>query len=159
MSVKISHYGVSSVATRKYADTMSILSPLFQCTSDHIHHHSAAIIFFTLINQIMAHTLLLLILKSGEIILVMQKGYGHPDFEHKIGITPCPVLIHSRFWDYGTVFVFTSIQSTLKVGSYTCLVTLPYCNSYQSNAEKRMQGITVTFISCIDASKRGGGIC
>jgi hypothetical protein len=121
MSVKISHYGVSSVATRKYAYTMCVLSSVFQNPSDHKRHHSAAIIFITLINQMMAHSFLLLILKTGEI-----RGYGHPDFEHKIGIIPCSLPIQSSLWDYGTVLGANPILCSLEQDPQSYSTTLSF---------------------------------
>jgi hypothetical protein len=63
---------------------------------------------------------------TGEIIGFLERGYGHPPNSHKIGITPCTIGVESRFWDYGTAVVYSSILFSFEQGPHRYTVTLSY---------------------------------
>jgi len=62
----------------------------------------------------------------GEVIAVMQNGYGHPPSGYVIGITPCSLPLSLRCWDYGSAIVLSSLLFTLDPGPYKYTVTLSY---------------------------------
>jgi hypothetical protein len=62
----------------------------------------------------------------GEVIAVMQNGYGHPPSGYVIGITPCSLPLSFRCWEYGSAIVFSSLLFTLEPGPYKYTVTLSY---------------------------------
>jgi len=63
---------------------------------------------------------------AGEFIGFIERGYGHPPNSHILGITPCTIGVESRFWDYGTAVVYSSILFSLEQGPHKYTVTLSY---------------------------------
>jgi hypothetical protein len=63
---------------------------------------------------------------AGDIIAIVEEGGGHPEFNYVVGITPCNISISSRFWDYGTGIVVSSLLFTLDEGPYSYSLTLAY---------------------------------
>lgn len=62
----------------------------------------------------------------GEFIGFIERGYGHPPNNHMLGVTPCTIAIESRFWDYGTAVVYSSILFSFEPGPHRYTVTLSY---------------------------------
>jgi hypothetical protein len=63
---------------------------------------------------------------TGEVIAVMQSGYGHPSSGYNIGVTPRSLDLSVRIWDYATLTIYTALLFSLEEGPFTYSVSLSY---------------------------------
>jgi hypothetical protein len=63
---------------------------------------------------------------TGEVIGLMQTGFGHPPLSYTSGITPRAIETDTFMWDYGTTTIFSAILFSAEEGPFEYDVRLRF---------------------------------